>query len=526
MVCIGCPSLLVASEPMKIEAPQPGTIIGGKYVVEGLLGAGGMGVVLSARHQQLDQRVAIKLLLKEAREHPEVLERFMREARAAAKIHGEHIARVIDVGELSDGAPYMVMEYLEGHDLAALLKTRGPLAPGTIASFVIQACDAIAQAHAAKIVHRDLKPGNLFLARQPDGMSVIKVLDFGISKLIEPDGPMLTKTSSLVGTPFYMSPEQLTAAKSVDSRADIWALGVIMYELSVGAPPFGGDSMPAIVAAILQNEPAPLDQVRSGLPPGFSDIVARCMRSKADERYPHVAAVAAALAPFASSIDAELMRAQKIARVLGVEDPLQATLPPDTELAPTDAAPVVRSSAEAALVEVVSDAPEVTPQAPHDRTLVIDSGQRDDAASSLDATRASPLEPKTQLGVAASAAPPPVRSRARLVSVAAGLLAITGGVALSTRPHGDPVKSPASADPLQTDLAPSIASNITEPPSARLVVSATPTASASASASASAPTARPRPSSFVLSHGSAEPAPAPPPSTSSTPKNPLDMRLK
>jgi len=217
--------------------PPPGTLLAGKYRVEGVLGTGGMGVVVAAHHEQLDQKVAIKLLLPEAAAHPEIVERFAREARAAAKIRGDHVARVIDVGALDDGTPFMVMEYLEGRDLAQELREARPLASTDVAHWILEACEAIAQAHAARIVHRDLKPSNLFLARQLNKSVIVKVLDFGISKSIDPDAPALTRTTSLVGTAFYMSSEQLTAAKTVDTRADIWALGVIMYELLAGTPP-------------------------------------------------------------------------------------------------------------------------------------------------------------------------------------------------------------------------------------------------------------------------------------------------
>ena len=299
------------------SAPPPGTLLAGKYRVEGVLGTGGMGVVVAAHHEQLDQKVAIKLLLPEAAAHPEIVERFAREARAAAKIRGDHVARVIDVGALEDGSPYMVMEYLEGRDLAQELRESRPLATADVAHWILEACEAIAQAHAARIVHRDLKPSNLFLARQPNQSVIVKVLDFGISKSIEPNAPALTKTTSLVGTAYYMSSEQLTAAKSVDTRADIWALGVIMYELLAGTPPFDGESMAEVIALILQNEPRPLGAWRPDLPAGFVDVVAKCMRSKPADRFQDLAELAAALAPFGTKADHA--SAESIARVLGHE---------------------------------------------------------------------------------------------------------------------------------------------------------------------------------------------------------------
>jgi len=297
------------------SGPEPGTTLAGKYLVERVLGVGGMGVVVAAQHLQLDQRVAIKYLLPDALQSPEVVERFAREARAAAKIRGEHVARVIDVGQFPDGSPFMVLEYLEGHDLSKELETRGPLPVADVARYMLETCEALAEAHAAKIVHRDLKPSNLFLADQPDKRAIIKVLDFGISKTGDAPTAALTKTSALMGTAFYMSPEQLIAPKTVDHRSDIWSLGVILYELLAGRPPFTGESVPEIIGGILTNAPEPLASVRGDLPPGVYDLVAKCMQSKAPDRYQSVAALAAALGPFAS--DRDRASVEITARVLG-----------------------------------------------------------------------------------------------------------------------------------------------------------------------------------------------------------------
>ncbi|MCA9587667.1 MAG: serine/threonine protein kinase, partial [Myxococcales bacterium] len=189
--------------------PKAGDVLAGKYEVEHVLGQGGMGVVVAARHKQLDQRVALKFLLPEAMAHAQVVERFAREARAAARIKGEHVARVIDVGEMEGGIPYMVLEYLEGRDLGAALAADGPLPVGDAVRYVLETCEALAEAHAAGIVHRDLKPANLFIAKHPGQRDIVKVLDFGISKMIEPANQALTQTATVLGTAFYMSPEQL-----------------------------------------------------------------------------------------------------------------------------------------------------------------------------------------------------------------------------------------------------------------------------------------------------------------------------
>src|SRR4051812_27787936 len=188
-----------------------------------------MGVVLAAHHLHLDQRVAIKLLLPELVRDHEVVTRFLREGRAAAKIKSEHVVRVLDVATLESGEPYMIMEYLEGEDLGALLERTGRLPISRAVDVVLEACEALALAHASRIVHRDLKPSNLFLAKSGDEPECVKVLDFGISKLMtelgagSQDGGGVTKSRSILGSPFYMSPEQLRASRDVDARADIWA---------------------------------------------------------------------------------------------------------------------------------------------------------------------------------------------------------------------------------------------------------------------------------------------------------------
>jgi serine/threonine-protein kinase len=283
-----------------------GTVLAGKYRVDRLLGEGGMGVVVAATHVALKQPIALKLLRPEAATNPALVERFEREARAAARVHGEHVARVIDVGKLDGGLPYIVMEYLEGEDLEHVLSRRGALPVVDVCDYVLQACEAIAEAHAASIVHRDLKPANMFLAKRGDGDSIVKVLDFGISKLLEPEADAITKTSSPMGTAYYMSPEQLTSSKKVDTRTDIWALGVIIYELLTGKRPFDAGSMPEVVALILENQPTPLRELRPDCPAELEAIVKRCLR-RADDRVPTVADLAPTLARFAPAERAGLV---------------------------------------------------------------------------------------------------------------------------------------------------------------------------------------------------------------------------
>jgi serine/threonine-protein kinase len=281
------------------KAPAPGDVLVGKYRIERIIGQGGMGVVVAAHHLSLDERVAIKFLLPEGVKNAEATARFAREARAAVKIKSEHVARVTDVGELPNGSPYMVMEYLEGCDLHGLLTLRGAMDVAVAVSYVLEACEALAEAHALGIVHRDLKPANLFLANRPSGPPTIKVLDFGISKSsLSVTQPQLTRTTAVMGSPLYMSPEQMQSSKSVDARSDIWALGVVLYELVSGKPPFQADTFPELVLTIVQREPAPLSTTRPDLPAGFWAVVDRCLAKDPAARFASVGDLAVALAPF------------------------------------------------------------------------------------------------------------------------------------------------------------------------------------------------------------------------------------
>jgi serine/threonine-protein kinase len=292
-------------------------MLAGKYRIDRVLGEGGMGVVVAATHVELEQKVAIKFLLPDALRNAEVVSRFSREARAAARIRGEHVARVIDVGALETGAPYIVMEYLEGRDLAAILAAHGPLPVVDVVSYVLQACEALAEAHLAGIVHRDIKPANLFLAATADRSHIIKVLDFGISKSMDPNSASgsLTRTSAVLGSAFYLSPEQLVAAKTVDHRADIWALGIVLYQLLAGRVPFDGESMPEVVAHILKNQPIPLRQIRPDVPDPLAAIIAHCLREMPHERFGSVLELARALAPYGG--EHARISVDKIGRVLG-----------------------------------------------------------------------------------------------------------------------------------------------------------------------------------------------------------------
>lgn len=287
------------------SVPPAGTVLAGKYRVERVLGSGAMGVVAAARHLQLDIRVAIKYLVPAALEYPEIVERFAREARAAAQIRSEHVARVIDVGVLPSGVPFMVLEYLEGEDLAAHLEQRGRLAIVDAVRYVLEMCEALAEAHSANIVHRDLKPANVFLAKQADRRRIVKVLDFGISKIMNEH---LTSPTRMLGTAQYMSPEHLESSKLVDHKTDIWALGVILYELLSGVRPFVGHNLLVIAESVKANQPRPLVELRPDVPEELQAVVARCMKSAPSDRYASVLDLAIDLAPFADSRDRESVR--------------------------------------------------------------------------------------------------------------------------------------------------------------------------------------------------------------------------
>lgn len=280
---------------------QPGQILLGKFRIERVLGMGGMGVVVAATHVSLQERVAIKFLLPQALSNGEAVARFLREARAAVRIKSEHVARVTDVGQLETGAPYMIMEYLDGADLGSVVQRRGALPIEESVEYVLQACEALAEAHALGIVHRDLKPANLFLVRRADGSPSVKVLDFGISKTTGLDSSSdlgMTKTQAVMGSPLYMSPEQMVSARDVDARTDIWALGTILYELLTGKVPFEANTITQLCAMILQQDAPALRNSRPDAPESLQDIIARSLQKDRNARYANVAEFAQALGPF------------------------------------------------------------------------------------------------------------------------------------------------------------------------------------------------------------------------------------
>jgi serine/threonine-protein kinase len=280
--------------------PNPGDLVASRYRIEAEIGRGAMGVVFRARDPG-NQAVAIKVLLPEAIDAPGATERFTNESQAARILTNEHAVKVFDAGALDNALPYMVMELLEGVDFESLLEKRDPLPVAEASDVVIEACAALAEAHGHGMVHRDLKPGNLFAARCPDGRTRVKVLDFGLSKVAAQMRQVaLTSTGTMLGTPYYMAPEQLRSAKGADHRADVWSLGVILYEFVTKTVPFDGSSFGMLFGKIITEEPKPLASVRPDVPAGFAEVVHRCLKKNRDDRYADVTALAMALAPFAS----------------------------------------------------------------------------------------------------------------------------------------------------------------------------------------------------------------------------------
>ena len=289
------PSLAEEALPL-----APGEVLADKYRIERVLGRGGMGFVVAARNINLGKRVAIKMMLPAAMGVPLAIERFEREARAAVQLKSEHVAEVLDIGKLTTGEPYIVMELLEGSDFEALLASERWLAVEDAADYMLQACEAVAEAHALGIVHRDLKPKNMFLSHRLDGTPVVKVLDFGISKwtIADSDSHSLTRTSDVFGSPNYMSPEQIRSARDVDGRTDIWSLGVMLFEMLTGRVPFVAETLPQLCALVLEVQPPSVAELRADVPEGLVAIVARCLEKAPAARIQSVRDLAQALEPF------------------------------------------------------------------------------------------------------------------------------------------------------------------------------------------------------------------------------------
>jgi serine/threonine-protein kinase len=299
-----------------LQDDRTGQLVREKYRLIRLLGSGGMGAVYEAEHVVVGRRFALKFLQPELVQNEDALARFRREARAAGSLDSEHVVAVTDFDRAEDGTPFLVMEYLAGESLAELLAREGPLPVPRVVAALTQVCRGLEAAHAAGIVHRDLKPENLFVVRGKEGGDLLKILDFGVAKLLRPEaGGSVTRTGAAMGTPFYMAPEQARGEKELDQRVDVYALGVILYELLSGQKPHPGDSYNAILAHILGQTPAPLASLRPGLPAPFTALVHRALANRPEDRPASAAELARELAPFAG-VEVAAVRSQFELRVM------------------------------------------------------------------------------------------------------------------------------------------------------------------------------------------------------------------
>jgi serine/threonine protein kinase len=358
-----------------------GSLIADKYRVERVLGKGGMGIVVAARHVKLDEPVAIKLMLHEDLGNQSSVERFLREARACAKLrNNEHIARVSDVDTLPSGLPYMVMELLEGYDLDRILKQRGVFQIHDACAYVVQACRALADAHQKGIIHRDLKPQNLFLAKRTDGTTCIKVLDFGISKhtLVDEVANIdLTRPSDILGSAYYMSPEQALSSRDVVPQSDIYSLGSVLYKLLTGQAPFPRRTLLDVYEALLKEKPVRPSVFRPEIPRELDTIIMRCLEKKVELRFSTALDLISALTPFTiprqpikvDPTDSEevttlpRMRAPKISPLHGTM-PLGQMLSSGQSNLPQSTQPLDAKSLQAALHGYLPPRPVTRPPAP------------------------------------------------------------------------------------------------------------------------------------------------------------------
>jgi serine/threonine-protein kinase len=523
----------MSNEPAPTNPILPGQILAGKYRVERIVGQGGMGVVVEARHVTLDERVALKFLLPGYATQPDASPRFLREAKAAVKIKSEHVARVADVGTLETGAPFMVMEFLDGTDLSNKLSKEGVLAVEDAVDYVIQGCDALAEAHGYGIVHRDIKPANLFLTRRPNGMPLVKVLDFGISKTTGPQVDSLTKTSTAMGSALYMSPEQMQQARGVDHRTDIYALGVTLYQLLAGRQPFYADTLPELCAAVFTGTPTPLGSLRPDVPPGLAAVLEKAYARDRGARYQSIGEFVVALAPYAPRRSQPVV--ESVAKMSGLETPVATdqlrSASPGAPASPP-AAGIPRTLASAGVA--VSGGPPLVaapPQAPYGPTPVTVTPAHPDASKPPGAVLGG-LPQTTGPGVSMGApVPVPASSKGAWIALASVLVLSLAGVGayFAWRTASTHVASPAEASaPLPADTPTTLpVTTATAVPAVTATAAPTPavTAGPVPSASSAAPAATVASGPKALRPPAAFPRPAPLPAAPPAPAKPTPRPL-
>jgi serine/threonine protein kinase len=406
---------------------RAGDLVAGHYRVERVIGSGGMGVVVAARDERTGEAVAVKLL--RSIDDTRAVERFFREARAMGKLDSEHVVRVRDAG--SDGRkPYLVMDRLEGVDLAARTKQVGPLSVREAADHVVEACEALSHAHSKGIVHRDVKPSNLFL-HTVNGKTILKVLDFGISKVQTRDVWERTLTTTddggVLGSPPYMSPEQVRDPKAVDSRTDVWSLGVVLYKILSGAVPYDGESVGEVFAKVLER-PYPSLRVTTDVPDELDAIVRRCLAKDRNERWSHVGELALALAPFASPDRAAL--APRIAQRMHDEGPTLERPSSIPDVAPRDRG---RDRGDPATMSLSGPPPEAlaasaSTSAPPPAYPSLPPPPS--FAPSFAPARASAPAPALTTASVSLDVDPPAPNRARRVGLVLGIIGVAAGIGI------------------------------------------------------------------------------------------------